>query len=298
MRKSCRVSIVNGGLIVFVYDVGYAATIAKSGAAILEGYEPSVVSEAEFVKLGRQGMLLAYELSQDDDIELDVIVSAALTNKQRKDVDSFEATELAWLHSPTGHLQIDGYNTLRAGPDIAREQGGNLRVSPSHYSVCLYRSPGEGTDVLHLRPIRNKPTLSRVNWWPAADLPTAVASPPAPVIRNGVCETHARLLDEFQTALNIDGDTADKLALSPGDRLRVRIGDLEFCGSYMGADASEYREAQTRIQNRLQAGGAELQWVAGTDFDTTLLVCFHSDPFDTGTLPVNEWLQARVDPLH
>ena len=293
--KTIKLSIVNDGLVIFIYDVEHAVGITESGAAILEGYEPSVVREAEFLTLGRRGILVAYEVTQDDDIELDVIVGTSLTKEQRQHLDACESTELAWLHSPSGHLHVDSYSTLRVGSDVSHEQGSSLQVSPSHYSVCLYRCRGEGTDVLHLRPIKNRPTSPRPSWWPATDLSNAVTSPPEAVVKDGGCETFAKLIDESQTALNIDEHTADMFKLTPGDRLHVRIGDHEFFCVYMGADTTEYSRALSRIENCGKPIGAELHWVAGTDFHTTLLVCFHSDRFDTGSLPTDVWIPVHVD---
>jgi hypothetical protein len=279
--------IRNEGLVVFIYDGSHAGRIRESGAELLEGFNERAVQDRRLFQLGAEGLLLVYELQQDDDVEIEVLVGADLDSDERSKLADHERSDPGWLYAPSGRIFIDTYNTLRAIPEAPDARGATVTVESGHYSVWLHRIPlsaVEATrypqDVLVLRPLARRPRGKRRFWWPAPTLGAAAAAPPTPKAGAVVGRGYAGrilFLAEGEYVLNIDPDTGTLLGLRPGTRLLVEVTDegLELEAIYMGADVRELREA-TPLAERRQAQVDELaqaHWASGTDFEGTLLLC-------------------------
>ncbi len=140
-----RLHIYNEGLCVYAFDAGHEARLREmlasgqygSTSAIQDFFENLNVPEFGQA-VAREGLAIAFELQQDDEVELEVMVGARLKKAQLRDA-RWMAPQTSWLHLPTGRLRIETPNTNPLDPDPGDDPGGLVEVPPGHYQVRLYR---------------------------------------------------------------------------------------------------------------------------------------------------------------
>lgn len=136
---SLTAQFYNDGLVIFLYDDQNQAAIKAINPSILDGYGSSDIN-AELFEAAEKGLLVVYELIQDDGMALEVAIGDPLSEQERKDFGIDPDVQRAYLNLPSGKLAIEGYNNLRLSPDFDpnEEPGALLDVPPGEYIVSIY----------------------------------------------------------------------------------------------------------------------------------------------------------------
>jgi hypothetical protein len=78
-----RADVYNSGLLVFVYDESHRDVINQAEPGVLDGFSrDEVLNDQALRKLARDGTLVVYELQQDDELDMEVVVGDALTEEE------------------------------------------------------------------------------------------------------------------------------------------------------------------------------------------------------------------------
>jgi hypothetical protein len=286
-KGSKRAAFYNEGPLVFLYDGSNATQIRESGVEVLEGYGESSADDPALTKLAARGVLLLYELFQDDEVEIEVIMAEKITPEERSRLSAHVRLPTGWIRLPTGKLFLDSYNTLRARREEITDQGATVSLPAGDYSVTVYQCDNVAAeesnhphDVLVLRPLKRKPTARR----PAILRDTATAPPPVDdgvgygKITDGVFDGLIRFITGTNLfAVNMDPRTAEDLGLQVGDEISFEIanGELNIPGIYLGETMNEYRDALPIVEEREKSAVelARVSWGGREDFDGILLIC-------------------------
>lgn len=286
-ERSKRAAIYNEGPLVFLYDGSYAEVIRDSGAEVLEGYGESCADDPALTELAARGQVVLYELFQDDEVEIEVIIADAIAPDERARLSSHVRLPTGWIRLPTGMLFLDSYNTLRAGHEKPTDLGASVSLPAGDYSVTIYQCDNLAAeeseyphDVLVLRPLKRKPAGRR----PAILRDTTIAPPPADggigygTVADGVFNGLTRFISGTDLfAVNMDPQNAAALGLRAGGEISFEIadGELTIPGVYLGGTENEYRNALPIIEEREQNAVelARVSWGARDDFDGLLLIC-------------------------
>ncbi|NBD34011.1 MAG: hypothetical protein GVY17_13855 [Cyanobacteria bacterium] len=140
---SLTAEFYNDGLVIFLYDDQSQEAIKAVDPSILEGYGKSDVN-AELFEVAEKGLLVAYELLQDDELDLEVSIGDPLSDQERAVLNPRLPVQRAYLNLPSGKLAIEGYSNLRLSPDFDpdEEPGALLDVPPGEYIVSIYSVDG------------------------------------------------------------------------------------------------------------------------------------------------------------
>jgi len=286
-QRSKRAAFYNEGPVVFLYDGSYAAAIRESGAEVLEGFSESSADDPALTELAARGELVLYELFQDDEVEIEVIVADKITPDERARLSAHVRLPTGWIRLPTGKLFLDSYNTLRAGYEEATDKGATLSLPAGDYSVTVYQCDNVAAeksehphDVLLLRPLKRKPTARR----PAILCDTYTAPPPAEggigygKVTDGVFNGLIRFISGTHIfAVNMDPQAAEALGMQAGKGITFEIADggLTIPGVYMGGTGNEYQSALPIVEEREKNAVelARVSWGAREGFDGILLIC-------------------------
>ena len=272
-KASKRAAFYNEGPVVFLYDSSHVSAIRESGAEILEGYGERTADDPALLELASQGQLLLYELYQDDEVEIELIVADKISADERARLSAHTHCPAGWIWLPTGRLFLDGYNTLRAGNEEITDQGATVAVPSGYYSVVVYLGNGElaqnsdhPQDVLLLRPLKRKPTGRH----PAIirDRTSTPRSAEGGVGYGKITDNVFNGLvyfvpDTYVFAVNMDPKTAGALHLRAGSTFSFEIagGELVLPGVYLGGTTREYEDALPGIKS-LEKTAAELTRVS------------------------------------
>ncbi len=234
-----RLSVYNEGLCVYVHDEAHDSEIR----ALLGSGEYGDLSNNNFFDclsmpafgavVAKRGLAFAFELDQDDGIDIDVVVGPPLTSTQLADAQWMQP-QRTWLRLPSGRLRVDTPNTMPLDPDPGDDPGGVATVPPGDYEVRLYRvdwlamhragvdevyrGPGH---ILLLTPLDaplSPPPTSAILPFPD----TCIEGPTAYALDGAEFKT--RVYSEFwwePLYLNLDRAAVDRLGLVPGQLFEV-----------------------------------------------------------------------------
>jgi hypothetical protein len=79
------VEFSNEGLVVFLYDEASAEAIRAASPTLLEGFGDDDASDPALARLATDGLLVAFELAQDDPVRIELRVGRQLTEAERAD---------------------------------------------------------------------------------------------------------------------------------------------------------------------------------------------------------------------
>lgn len=139
----------NSGLVVFLYDESYMEAINEASPKILEYFDDVSHEDPALKKLAEEGVLAVYTLAQDDELAVEVSVGPPLTGEELKGFPSDLPPATTLIKLPTGRLCIEGYDSLRVGPEAEyiEEEGSVVEVPPGEYTLTVYREdPFYGDD--------------------------------------------------------------------------------------------------------------------------------------------------------
>src|SRR5262249_8691262 len=139
------VEVYNDGLLVFLYDEVNGAAIRESGVDILTGFGDDTPRDRRLKDLAAKGMLVAYELQQDDNVRAEVIVGRPLSREEMA-CCCWHLRQRTLLSLPSGRLCIESYNSLRIGPEEPGDEGAVVKVPPGDYLLTLHRIDWEAME--------------------------------------------------------------------------------------------------------------------------------------------------------
>ena len=139
-----RVEIYNEALRVYLYDACHReAIVAADGLALVDLVSVDAASkDPRLASFARSGMLVFYELEQDDAIFVDVLVGSPPTSKELQLARGlkWKKPQVARIVLPSGTLWIDSADSCRINPDEEpQERGGEVSVPPGEYVLTLHR---------------------------------------------------------------------------------------------------------------------------------------------------------------
>lgn len=144
-KDSTAVQVYNEGLVVFVYDEANSDAIKAAGPNIIEYFSDE--PDDALQPLARDGLLVAYELEQDDELAIEVSVGSPLSPEELSR-GRWLPVQRARLNAPSGRLRVEGYNNLRLSPDFdpAEDPGAVVDIPPGDYVLSLYRVDWEALE--------------------------------------------------------------------------------------------------------------------------------------------------------
>ncbi len=246
-KGAVPVKVQNSGLVVFLYDEANARVIRESRAQLLEGYGDTTLQDSRLADLAARGLLVAYELRQDDDIEAEVVVGPPLSAEELGSAPWLEPQH-ARIAIPSGTFCVEGYDALTVGRDEPRVRGGRVDVPKGNYLLTLYRVnwrqvEAEGTrydgpgEIVVLTPA----TADLATEARSAFLPSVAAPVRQPWV--GKYKIAKRSFDGSVVkcehgvlVLNLDEDAAAQLQLEYGDALDVRCGSVKLSAVFLAGE--------------------------------------------------------------
>ena len=290
LRKgSKRAAFYNEGPLVFLYDGDHAERIRQCGARVLEGYDQNCADDPLLARIADSGAILLYELFQDDEVEIEIVVAESITTEERDRLSAHVRLPTGWIRLPTGELFLDSYNTLRAGLEEPTDRGATVNLSAGDYSVTIYRCDNAAADesdyphdVIVMRPLKRKPGPGR-----PAILSEATSPRPAQetiaygTVTDGEFDGLVRFISGTDLfAVNMSPQAAEALGLQAGREISFEIADGEIVipGVYMGDTTSEYRDALPIAEDRERDAVelARVSWGVRDDFEGVLLICLRT----------------------
>lgn len=141
---SLTAQFYNDGLVIFLYDDRSQDAIKAINPSILEGYGEDDLN-AELCEVAEKGLLVAYELLEDNEMALEVAIGDPLTDQEQADLGPCLPVQRAYLNLSSGKLAIEGYGNFRLSPDFDPddEPGALLDVPPGEYIVSIYSIDGD-----------------------------------------------------------------------------------------------------------------------------------------------------------
>lgn len=309
---SKRLSIDNESLIVFLYDESHSATLAESGADFESGYaETDSETEPALKKLAKNSVLFAYELRQDDAVELEVIVGQPLSRSELSQ-GLWMKPQRGHLILPTGKLRIDTGLTLpmNQSGEQPDEEPGRVMLSPGIWMCTLYRLDWDAmmqrgvvstpeawngpNEVVVLTPLAqgespkaNRPLYryqrSGESWKGAYHFEgsTFVGKVMAPDPLLGF-------------SINVDAAALDRLGIQQGNLVRIEVESLVIDVVYAGeSDVGKIRILPS--VNRPSEFGVMIRLANSPDIDQRLYVERHFRKVPVSA--VGKWIPARLTVL-
>jgi hypothetical protein len=230
-----RLGIFNSGLEVWLYDRSYRDELKASGA--FEEDADEALFEKALQAFVRDGRIMAYQLMQDDSLDMAVAVRKPFTTRDLAGARWLDPQQ-GFLRLPSGHLVVESNDSLTLRKSKPTDPGAELAVPPGNYLATLYRVDwdaleGDGiecegpSEIITLtggpkaKPVRGQPAL----------LPWAPRGPGSASwkIDNGVY-TGAVLLHDDEMAMSIALDAAGISQLGLKDRsiALLSVPDLAF----------------------------------------------------------------------
>ncbi len=318
LGNSQLISFYNDGLVVFLYDDANLDRIRRANPSLLESFSDQDCHDPVFAELARTGSLVAYELSQDDTVAVEVCIRQPLEENELSH-GPWKQAQQARLNLPSGALCIEGYNTLRCLPDYKpgqdQDSGAVIRVPNGNYLLSLYRVDWDRLETqgtahnwkgpnqrIILTPVRNTDV---------ADVSTSVlrvAQKPvtqpnwvrAYQIQDGVFYGLIQIwpnADAFE--INLDPAAAKHMKLEAGMILSVKVAslDLDLRGLFLGESVGLARQARASIAQDPAPPPWEVQWLRAEPANEDRL--FFEPTNSTGSLDVPSkdrelWIPAEI----
>jgi len=138
-KNSTAVNVYNDGLVVFLYDEANGKEIQKADPTLLEAFSDEDAADPKLADLAKKGLLVAYELEQDDELSIEVSIGDPLSDGELKS-GRWHTVQRAPIHLPSGKLHIEGYGNFRLSPDYDpdEEPGAVVKVPSGDYVLALY----------------------------------------------------------------------------------------------------------------------------------------------------------------
>ena len=136
LSEAQRVGIYNSGLEVWLYDKSCRSELKASGA--FEEDADEAIFEKAMQAFVRDGRIMAYQLMQDDSLDIAVIVRKPLTTQELAGGRWLEPQK-GYLQLPSGRLVVESNDSLTIRKSKPTNPGAELAVPPGNYLATLYR---------------------------------------------------------------------------------------------------------------------------------------------------------------
>src|SRR5262249_23220922 len=139
----------NEGLLVYLYDEKNRQTLIEQNAHDLLHGSLGEEKEKKLAPLSHSRVVVAYELYQDDPIEVDVVVGEPLTANEMKPIRGLKwhKPQKTLLSLPSGCLRVETPNSCHFEPDEEpQEAGATIQVPAGEYVLTLYHVDLKETD--------------------------------------------------------------------------------------------------------------------------------------------------------
>ena len=236
------VQLDNSGLLVFLRDPAHDGTLNGAPPSVLSHFTGPLDAKDEALLKLQAGTLVAFELPQDDAVDVEIIVGQPLTAKQQ--AGKYHDPERTSLVIPSGTLRIETYESLSVGPNRGADEGRSLAVRPGEYVLSLYRrtdAPTRGKskgDVIVLTPAAKAA--------PLASSRSLLLLPRPEIVDVGEVsanEFHGHVLETFvgggAIALSMRREHAQTLGLRLGHRLDLALAAGARQAVYLGSLAPQ-----------------------------------------------------------
>jgi hypothetical protein len=268
LRPDARYAeVFNSGMEVWLYDAAHRKALKDSGA--FETELETAQLEKRMIEFAGQGLIMAYQLMQDDSLSIAVAVGEPLSQKELSAARWLEPQK-AFLRLPSGRLVVESNDALTIRSEDPTDKGAELAVPAGDYLVTLYRVDHDALEADELewagpnefivltpgsvaRPVPKQPPF----------LPWAPRGPgEATWTVEAGCYRGAALVHDADTTIAVALDPAggERLGLADGAlaRLSVPALGIECVLLYLVGDAQKY-EFFARLDNvrppREHAGG-------------------------------------------
>lgn len=289
-KDATRVDLANGGLILFLYDDSNRENILGSKAELLEGFRGAATELEDPIlrSLAEDGLLLAIELIQDDDVHLEIVTGRALTKRERVAGRLQDALQSV-IALPSGRLCLETYDSLRIGPETPEGRGVEVRVKPGRYVISFHRDETDAGDanpdviVLTEATPQNRPDSV-----PAMLTAGVIGGPDSSTgnftIEGGVFRGLIRTWEGAAAyEVNIDRSAATRLGIVAGSTFHIAVREppFELYGTFLGETVAQATQTQDRLAGKQPPQPhARCQWLGhlGHEVGETLL-CELGDGF-------------------
>jgi len=241
VRAGQRVDVYNEGLVVYLFDRSHEQPL---GSRLHNGIPAAGIADKTL-----RGLLVAFELDQDDGIHACIIVGSALTKKELS-AARWLPVQKSFLRLPTGQLLVHSANTLACSNPT--HPPACVEVSPGDYRVALHRldwsemrndgilgedgeDDWEGPEFLIVLQPLEAGVVNRLPWllpYPA----TGDAAWKGKYTCDGATFQGLACFDYWWEGpwINVDRAAEQKLALKTGSLLRVEVDGLCLDAIYVG----------------------------------------------------------------
>ena len=230
-----RVEVFNSGLEVWLYDASFRSEL-KASRAFEEDADDALFEKAMagFVKDGR---IMAYQLMQDDSLDIAVKVGKPPGADALAGARWLEPQH-AFLRLPSGRLVIESNDALTIRKSRPTDKGAELEVPPGDYLVTLYRIDWDALEadeiewkgpwelVVLTGGVKAKPVKSQ-----PAILPWAPRGPGTTrwTIADGAYEGSVLFFDDEMTfCIALDAGGVDELGLAHKSIAMLSVPALSF----------------------------------------------------------------------
>ncbi len=238
-----RFEVYNEALCVYLYDESHTETLRKlidNKGNPHETFYDNLSTPAFAKAVAAKHLALAYELQQDDEVFVEVIVGPPLTDNELA-VARWLPVQRSQLSLPSGRMRIDSPNTMPLDEEDPEDNGAVCEVPADDYVFNLYRvdwtdcerdgikykGPGE---VIVLSPFTDAETIE--------DGPVILEFPEAVEDESWIgqysidktrfdCQVNFWDYWEFLW-INLEHDAAAALGLTCGSILRLRVDKMTF----------------------------------------------------------------------
>jgi hypothetical protein len=137
LRADARYAeVFNSGLEVWLYDAGHRQKLKASGA--FETELETAELDRRMREFGAQGLIMAYQLEEDNSLSVAVCVGEPLSDKELAAARWLEPQK-AFLRVPSGRLVVESNDALTIRSEAPSDKGAELEVPPGDYLATLYR---------------------------------------------------------------------------------------------------------------------------------------------------------------
>ena len=131
---------------VFVYDETHESRIVDERIELLEGFNRDDAGAAvKTCALAKEGILVAFELYQDDPVDVEVAVGPPIAEGEAEKALWLEP-QYARLSLPSGILRIHTFNTLPFADGEPDAEGARIELPPGDYRLTLQRLDYDGME--------------------------------------------------------------------------------------------------------------------------------------------------------
>ena len=144
LRPDARYAeVFNSGMEVWLYDAAHREKLKSSGA--FETELETAELETRMREFAQQGLIMAYQLMQDDSLSIAVAVGKPLSD-QELGVARWLEPQKAFLRLPSGKLVVESSDALTIRSEEPSDKGAALSVPAGDYLATLYRIDHDGLE--------------------------------------------------------------------------------------------------------------------------------------------------------